>query len=131
MQLAIPNIRTRILEGGTLRDFTGILLAVAVVVLLAVVLHTCIRAAFFKRSNVVDSSTAHLIKHPEDVKSTNGNVKDIEHGEAEGTVNRSGSSQSDSLSQSSGNGKDGVMRNGEQAAPPMFVPPEVQQDMKH
>ena len=51
--------------GGTLRDFTMILLAVSVIALCALILSTVVRAAFHKRSLIVDSATEHLV-HPDD-----------------------------------------------------------------
>ena len=60
------------MSGGTFRDFIMILLVVSVVALCAVILSTAVRAAFHKRSLIVDSATEHLVHPHEDAHDIGG-----------------------------------------------------------
>lgn len=100
------------MAGGTLRDFIVILLAVAVIALCVIILSTVIRAAFHKRSMIVDASTEHLI-NPPDAYSRDGRPIDNRNGKpapGNGDFNASGRDMPD--------------------AGGLFVPPDICQDMK-
>lgn len=60
VQWAVPDIRARIIKGGTLFDFIAVLLMVAVVALVAIILSTIIRTTVAKRRLIVDTAIEHL-----------------------------------------------------------------------
>lgn len=124
MQLAIPDIRFRIMEGGTLQDLTVILLAVAVVALCVVILSTVLRAALNKRSLLVSAATEHLVHAGDD----EGDPGWARHGVVDNCGNQH-HGKPGSMHGSSMHGSRRGSRHEAQPDVPVFVPPNFEQGM--